>query len=137
MPVVRHDGVHLAVYTSIFGTIVTKSSCFLSRWYMTDDYHLNFQRNLEHEVERGLRVEAGLGVVEVILLEIRTPEPGVGVILMVEEVVDMEAEGQRRRFLHSLRSVEMTGGCIISSEVERYRIPYCHVSHEIGRNSTL
>ena len=80
---------------------------------------LEVPADLEHEVYRGLRIEAGLGVVEVVLLEVGAPEPCIGVVLVVEEVVDVETEIQRRRFLNSLRSVEMTGRAVISSEAER------------------
>ena len=97
--------------------------------------------DLEHEVYRGLRIEAGLGVVEVVLLEVGAPEPCVGVVLVIQEVVDVEAEIQRRRFLHSLRSVEMTGRTVISSEAERSakrnRISHSHVSNEICWDGTL
>ena len=86
--------------------------------------------DLEHEVYRGLRIEAGLGVVEVVLLEVCTPEPCVGVVLVVEEIVDVETEIQRRRFC-----------VVISSEAERpakrYRISHSHVSNEICRDGTL
>ena len=97
--------------------------------------------DLEHKVYWGLRIESGLGVVEVVLLEVGAPEPCVGVVLVVEEVVDVEAEIQRRRFLHSLRSVEMTGRAVIASEAERsakrYRISHSHISNEICRDGTL
>ena len=79
---------------------------------------------LEHEVYWGLRIETGLCIVEVVLLEVGAPEPCVGVVLVVEEIVDVETEIQRRRFLHSLRSVEMTGRAVISSEAERSLYPF-------------
>ena len=47
---------------------------------------------LEHEVYRGLRIEAGLGVIEVVLLEVGAPEPCVGVVHTVEEVVDVKGK---------------------------------------------
>jgi hypothetical protein len=82
--------------------------------------------NLEHEVHRSLRIETGLGIVEVVLLEIGAPEPCVGVVLVVEDVVDVETEIQRT---------------VISSEAERpakrYRISHSHVSNEICRDGTL
>ena len=85
---------------------------------------------LEHEVQRGLGVEAGLGVVEVVLLEVCAPEPCVGVVLVVEEVVDVETEIQRRRFR-----------AVISSEAERsakrYRISHSHIGNEICRDGTF
>ena len=69
---------------------------------------LEVPTNFEHEVHRSLRIETGLGVVEVVLLEVCTPEPCVGVVPVIEEVVDVETEIQRRRFC-----------VVISSEVER------------------
>ena len=82
--------------------------------------------DLEHEVNRGLRIEAGLGIVEVVLLEVGAPEPCVGVVLVVEEVVDVETEIQRT---------------VILSEAERsakrYRISHSHIGNEICRDGTL
>ena len=86
--------------------------------------------DLEHEIYRGLRIEAGLGVVEVVLLEVCTPQPCIGVVLVVQEVVDVETEIQRRRFR-----------AVISSEFERsakrYRISHSHIGNEICRDGTL
>ena len=48
--------------------------------------------DLEHEVYRGLRIEAGLGVVEVVLLEVGAPEPCVGVVLVIQDDVTDDVE---------------------------------------------
>ena len=91
---------------------------------------LEVPTNLEYEVHRSLRIKSGLGVVEVVLLEVCTPEPCVGVVLVVEEVVDVETEIQRRRFC-----------AVIASEAERsakrYRISHSYISNEICRDGTL
>lgn len=53
-------------------------------------HSLESPADLEHEVRRGLGVDAGFGVVIVFLLEVGAIDPAVGVVHVVEHVVYME-----------------------------------------------
>ena len=91
--------------------------------------------DFEHEVHRGLRIYAGFSIEGVFLLEVCTPEPCIGIVQIVEQVVYMETESQ------SPRLVILSANLVILSASEgspqRHLISKRKISYKISRDRTL